>query len=129
MIKAFQLSLLIAEWLWVSFFSFLLILVFKLRVHLENRYSSTWATPLVHFALFILEMWYHELFAQADFNLRCSASQVAKITAMSHWCQEQFSFSVFKYVIYCNWHKIIHIYGIWCVFFNKCIYCVILTLE
>jgi hypothetical protein len=63
---------------------FLAGLGFELRfLYLKSRYCSiTWATPPVHFALVILE-----LFAQVDLRtaiLQISASQVARITGMSY---------------------------------------------
>jgi hypothetical protein len=57
-------------------------------LHLQSRCSKTWTIPSIHFALVILEMESHELFAQADLELQSSWSQplkVARITGVSHW--------------------------------------------
>jgi hypothetical protein len=67
-----------------SFF-FLVGLGFEPRaLHLQSRHSTAWATPPVHFALVILEMWSHELLAWAGLRviLLISASQVARITGL-----------------------------------------------
>jgi hypothetical protein len=51
-------------------FSFLVGLSFQLRAsHLQSRCSATWVTPLVYFAVVILEMRSCELFAQAGLEL------------------------------------------------------------
>jgi hypothetical protein len=48
------------------FFNLLAVLEFELgSLLLQSRYSSTWPTPLVHFAVIILEVGSPELFAQA----------------------------------------------------------------
>jgi hypothetical protein len=48
---------------------FLLELGFEFRAsHLQSRYSTAWAIPLVHFALVILEMGSCILFAWAGLN-------------------------------------------------------------
>jgi hypothetical protein len=52
---------------------------FELRAsYLQSRYSTVWATLLVHFALVILEMDSHKLFALAGLKLRSSWSQSPK---------------------------------------------------
>jgi hypothetical protein len=48
--------------------------------HLQSRHFTTWAIPLVHFALVILEMGVSQTII-----LPISASQVAKIIGVSHW--------------------------------------------
>jgi hypothetical protein len=63
---------------------------------LAKQASTSWATPPVPFALVILEMGSQELFAQAGFKPWSSwsqPSQVARITAVSHWCP---TFLIFK---------------------------------
>jgi hypothetical protein len=61
-------------------------LEFEIRAsHLQSRCSTAWSIPPIHFALLILEMGSHELFAQGWPETRISASQVARITSMSYW--------------------------------------------
>jgi hypothetical protein len=65
-------------------------LVFELRVlHLQSRHSAACTTPPANFALVILEMgvsgtislgWSHTTI------LLISASQITRITGISHWC-------------------------------------------
>jgi hypothetical protein len=59
-----------------SLFTYLVGLGFKLRTSwLQNKSSTTWTSPPVHFALVILKMESLELFAQAGFKPRPSWSQ------------------------------------------------------
>jgi hypothetical protein len=71
------------------FVHFLVGLGFELRaLHLQSRSSTAWATPLVHFALVILEIGIlvNNLPELAPtLTLPISASQVAGITGLSHW--------------------------------------------
>jgi hypothetical protein len=56
---------------------------------LPSRCSTTWATLLVHFALVILEMGVSRNICSncpQAVILLISASHVARITGMSHWC-------------------------------------------
>jgi hypothetical protein len=67
---------------------------FKFKaLYLQNRRSTPWATPPVHFVLVILEMVSRELFAWAGLRLQSSwsAFQVARIIGVSHWCTAWFS--------------------------------------
>jgi hypothetical protein len=51
------------------FFVFLVELGYELKAsHLQSWCCTTWATPPVHFVLFILEMGSHEIFAWAALN-------------------------------------------------------------
>jgi hypothetical protein len=74
----------------VYVFFFLVGLGFELSAsHLQSRWSTTWATALVHFALVIFEdgvSWTICLGQPQTKILLISASQVASITSMSHWC-------------------------------------------
>jgi hypothetical protein len=71
------------------FFFFLVIVGFKLgAMCLQSRHSTTWAKPPVHFALITLEMWVWTIclgWPVTEIFL-ISASQVARITEMSHQC-------------------------------------------
>jgi hypothetical protein len=62
---------------------------FELRAScLQSRYSTTWATTPVHFALVILEMGVSQTISlgwSQTMILLISASQVATITGVSHW--------------------------------------------
>jgi hypothetical protein len=60
---------------------------FELRtLWLQSRYSTTWTTSPVHFSLVVLEMGSHKLFAWTGLQpLPSSASQVSRITSVSHW--------------------------------------------
>jgi hypothetical protein len=54
-------------------------LEFELRAsHLQQRYSTTYATFPVHFGLVILEMGSHKLFAKAGLELQSSPFQSRK---------------------------------------------------
>jgi hypothetical protein len=64
---------------------------FELRaLCLQSSHSYPWATPSVHFALVILEdgvSWTICPYWPLTMILQISASQVARITGMSHWYQ------------------------------------------
>jgi hypothetical protein len=79
---------LLTNFFWRLFF--LVGLEFELRaLQLQSRYSTTYTTPPVHFALVILEMGVSGTiylgWPQTSI-LPISASQVASITGMSHRC-------------------------------------------
>jgi hypothetical protein len=64
---------------YVTFFFFLVGLGFQLRASgLQSRFSTASATPAVHFALAILEMFSSELFAWAGLTLQSSRAQPPK---------------------------------------------------
>jgi hypothetical protein len=71
----------------LSFF-FLVGLEFGLRASfLQSRFSITWVTPPVHCAVIILEMeilW--TIYLGWTWTVILPASQVARITGVSHWC-------------------------------------------
>jgi hypothetical protein len=70
--------------------------VFELRSsHLHSRPSTTWATPPVHFALVILEIGSHELFAWAGLEPRSSQSQPPKSLGLQAWATGTQLFSFF----------------------------------
>jgi hypothetical protein len=78
---------------YIIFLLLLLGLGLELRAsHLQSQHPTTWATPPVHFALFILEMggimkgWHQTSIVPI------SASQVARITGVSHWHSALFHF-------------------------------------
>jgi hypothetical protein len=56
-----------------------------------HKYPSAWATPPAHFALLILEMRCCKLFSRS--GLEPWSSQVARITGVSHWCQDVYFFA------------------------------------
>jgi hypothetical protein len=52
---------------------------------LQRRCSTAWATPPVYFALVILEIGSHQLFAQADLEPRSSWSQRPRCLGLQSW--------------------------------------------
>jgi hypothetical protein len=85
-----------------TFFSFLVVLGFELRAsHLPDRWSITWATPL---ALFCVVYFQDRILLTISLGwlwtsiLLISASWVARITGVSHWCLAV-------------WHFMCHVFG------------------
>jgi hypothetical protein len=77
---------------------------FELRdLHLQTRHFTTWAMPLVHFALGILGMGSHELFAQAGVDPCSSWSQPPKwlrTMDMNQWGSASRKLLVDKVLLY-----------------------------
>jgi hypothetical protein len=70
-------------------FSFLQTGVWTQAPHLQSRYSISWSTPPVHFALITLKMGVSQIICLGcpwTLILPISASQVVRITGISHWC-------------------------------------------
>jgi hypothetical protein len=87
----------------ISSFFFFVGLEFELKAsYSQNRHSTTQVIPLVHFALVILEMGYHELFAHWPRTaiLPNSASQGARITGVSHQHPDGFNSFLQCFVVF-----------------------------
>jgi hypothetical protein len=54
-------------------------------LRLQSRHSSTWATSPLHFALVILKMSSHKLFAQAGLKPQAFWSQPPKQVGLQVW--------------------------------------------
>jgi hypothetical protein len=69
-------------------------------LHLQSRHSTAWATSPAHFALAILEMMSQTICLSwpQTMILLISASQIARITGMSHPCLANSIFPMFGHL-------------------------------
>jgi hypothetical protein len=96
---------------------------------LQNKCFTAWATIPVHFALIIMVMGSCELFSPGwpwNLILPISTFQVARLTAMRHWCRlfyylrlkfrllvlDHSSFLMYSFFFFCFWFWFLMILGL-----------------
>jgi hypothetical protein len=72
-----------------------------MALYLWSRCCTSWTTPLVHFALVILEMESCQLFALTDLRLWSSPFQLLTYLGLQAWTTETFHLGLFLNV-YCS---------------------------